>query len=85
MVGEIKKYGIYFGPFQLASKDIRICAECHEFIGKLHYFTEKCDKATALFNKILHSNCNQQNDVNYLQSLRYDAGIDEEKVMNTLL
>lgn len=67
--------------FQLSGTDTHaslICAGCYEFIAKLQQFSEQCNKANALFNKILHSTKKQQNDVNHLQTLRYEAGLDEK-------
>lgn len=69
--------------FQFKEAHERICVECYEFVGKLQYFAERFEKANTLFNRIVLSSINEQNDNNYLQSLRYEAGLDEEKVRKT--
>lgn len=57
-----------------------LCAACFIFVLKLEEFAEQCDRTDWMFNRIIQSNQDQQVDCNYLQMVRYEAGLDEEKV-----
>lgn len=60
-----------------------VCAECHNFIGQFEEFSERCIKVQSLFNNLI-SSVDLEIDAVYLQTLRYEAGLDTEKVSEKL-
>lgn len=52
---------------------------CCSFVNQLDQFTDQCLKVQALFNNLL-SSTDLQFDLGYLQSLRYEFGLDNDLV-----
>ncbi|XP_055299687.1 zinc finger protein weckle-like [Sitodiplosis mosellana] len=55
-----------------------VCANCHQFIAEFERFSERCSKVHALFNSLI-SSTDLEIDSNYLQTLRYEAGLDRDE------
>lgn len=66
---------------QLSESDCvsNICIECHNFIERLQAFDERCLKVNTLFNNLITST-ELQLDSDYLQGLRFEAGLDRDVV-----
>lgn len=56
-----------------------VCAECHRFVGQFEEFSERCIKVHTLFNNLI-SSVDLEIDTVYLQTLRYEAGLDSDEV-----
>lgn len=72
---------VYFFVFiqQLTESDCasNLCGKCHNFIGQLEQFTERCVKVHSLFNSLI-STSDLEIDAVYLQTLRCEAGLDRD-------
>lgn len=64
---------------QLSDCASNICIECHNFIERLQAFDERCLKVNSLFNNLITST-ELQFDSDYLQGLRFEAGLDTDEV-----
>lgn len=66
---------------QLTESDCasNVCADCYKFIADFEQFTERCTKVHLLFNDLI-SSTDLEIDSIYLQTLRYEAGLDRDEV-----
>lgn len=53
--------------------------DCHKFIEEFEQFSERCLRMHSLFNSLI-SSTDLEIDSNYLQTLRYEAGLDRDEV-----
>lgn len=67
---------------QLSETDCvsNICSECCKFMTKIEEYSERCMKVNLLYNSLI-STSDLPLDPNYLQNLRYEAGLDKDEVI----